>query len=347
MNQENFDPNGVGLKNGNFIGLPFTAENARIVLFPVPWDVTVSYSAGTSTGPQNILEESVQLDLHDVDIDNAWQSGIYFHPVNIGILEKSRALRVKTESYIDFIENGKTVSQNQEMQAILQEINEESLRLKEWVKRETGAFLDQGKLVGLIGGDHSTPLGYYEALAEKHTEFGILHIDAHLDLREAYEGFTYSHASVFYNALSIKNITKLVQAGIRDYCKAEVELAANNHDRIHIYYDHYIRQAGFRGESFSELVEDMISELPDKVYISFDIDGLDPKLCPATGTPVPGGFEFQEVSYIFERISESGRTIIGFDVVETGGTGNPWDGNVGARIVYKLASWMAKSQGII
>ncbi len=347
MNNEKFDPNGVGIKNGNFIGLPFTSDDAKIVLFPVPWDVTVSYSAGTSTGPQNILQESVQLDLHDIDIDNAWQSGIFFQPIQQEILEKSKTLRLKTESYIDFIEAGGIVSENLEMQTILDQINQESVKLKDWVKTETGKLLNQGKLIGIIGGDHSTPLGYYEALAERHSEFGILHIDAHFDLREAYEGFIYSHASIFYNALKIPNITKLVQAGIRDYCVAEVELTQQNHDRINVYYDHYIRQAGFRGESFAELVDEMVSELPDKVYVSFDIDGLDPKLCPNTGTPVPGGFEFHEACYIFERIVESGKTIIGFDVVETGGLGNSWDGNVGARIVYKLASWMAKSQGVL
>ncbi|HNG06334.1 MAG TPA: arginase family protein, partial [Saprospiraceae bacterium] len=114
-----------------------------------------------------------------------------------------------------------------------------------------------------------------------------------------------------------------------------------------VYYDHYIKQAIYRGDKFSKIVKEMISNLPDKVYISFDIDGLDPKLCPNTGTPVPGGFEFSEVCFIFEQIVESGRTIIGFDLVETGAAGNAWDGNVAARVVYKLASWMAKSNGII
>lgn len=347
MNTEYFDPNGVGLRNGNFIGLPFTEENCKIVFLPVPWDVTVSYAAGTSTGPHNILHESVQLDLHDIDIENAWQSGIYFKEIDNDLLRKNNALRAKAESYINFLEQGGKLSEHDKIQSILDEINHESEILNAWVKNQTSELLNQGKLVGLIGGDHSTPLGYYQSLAERHQEFGILHIDAHMDLREAYEGFTYSHASIFYNALQIPNITKLVQAGIRDYCQAETELVNSSNQRIVVYYDHYIKQAIYRGEKFAGIVKEMISNLPEKVCISFDIDGLDPKLCPNTGTPVPGGFEFSEVCYIFEQIVESGRTIIGFDLVETGAAGNAWDGNVAARVAYKLAGWMAKSNGII
>ncbi len=347
MNINDFDPNGVGLRNGNFIGLPFDEENSKIILFPVPWDVTVSYNDGTSTGPANILQESVQLDLHDIDIDNAWQSGIYFAEMDDEILKKNNSLREKASSYIYFLEEGGKISGDSQTRKILDEINTESAKLNDWVKAKTAHWLDQGKLVGLVGGDHSTPLGYYQALAERHAEFGVLHIDAHMDLREAYEGFEYSHASIFYNALKIPNITKLVQAGIRDYCQAETQLVNSQNQRIEVYYDHYIKQAIYRGDKFSKIVKEMISNLPDKVYISFDIDGLDPKLCPNTGTPVPGGFEFSEVCFIFEQIVESGRTIIGFDLVETGAAGNAWDGNVAARVVYKLASWMAKSNGII
>lgn len=74
------------------------------------------------------------------------------------------------------------------------------------------------KLQGLVGGEHSTPLGFIRVLSEIHNEFGILHIDAHADLRHAYEGFTYSHASIMYNALQYPQITRLVSVGLRDVC---------------------------------------------------------------------------------------------------------------------------------
>ncbi len=95
--------------------------------------------------------------------------------------------------------------------------------------------LDKNKLVGLLGGDHSTPLGFIKAIAEKHADFGILQIDAHCDLRSGYEGFTYSHASIMYNALNeIPQVTKLVQVGIRDYSQGEWEYIQNNKDRFYL-----------------------------------------------------------------------------------------------------------------
>lgn len=347
MKIEDFNPSGVGLKNNNFIGLPFTEENAAIILFPVPWDVTVSYGGGTSTGPQNILEESVQLDLFDSDIPNAWKSGIYFYPINNDWLSKSKVLRPKAKDYIDFIENGGSVSLSESMKSIQDEINIASSQLNDWVYNETVRILNSGRLIGLIGGDHSTPLGYYKALSEFHPEFGILHIDAHLDLRKGYEGFQYSHASIFNNALHIPNITKLVQVGIRDNCEEEVNMISQHDHKIKVFYDHEIRNALFTGSSFDYYVKNFIEELPEKVYISFDIDGLDPKLCPGTGTPVPGGLSYHEAIHLIKSVVASGRIIIGFDVVETAGVGNQWDGNVAARIVYKLASWMAKSNNIV
>lgn len=346
MSAHAFDPNGVGLKNGNFIGLPFSEEEAAIILLPVPWDVTVSFAEGTATGPQNILDASSQLDLYDADIPEGWKAGIFFKNDRDAWLQQSKKLRPKSKAYIDFLEEGGKVVDNPEMQTILNEINQACLQLKNEVKETTAALLDQGKLVGLVGGDHSTPLGYLEALAEKHREFSVLQIDAHLDLREAYEGFTYSHASIFYNALKIPQIDKLVQVGIRDYCDTEAALVASLPDRIRVFYDKEIKEAGFKGGSFHNTCMEIIHSLGDKVYVSFDIDGLQPSYCPNTGTPVPGGFQFEEAVYLLKLLVESGRKIIGFDLNEVGGVGNDWDGNVGARILYQLCIWAAKSTGL-
>ena len=101
----------------------------------------------------------------------------------------------------------------------------------------------------------------------------------------------------------------------------------------------------YEGESFKQVVDDIISHLPDNVYISFDIDGLDPKLCPNTGTPVPGGFEFNEVVFLLKQLAASGKKIIGFDLVEVAPGEDDWNGNVGARLLYKLCNLMAVSQG--
>jgi len=334
--KKDFNPNGIGLKNGNYIGLPFTEETAEVVLIPVPWDVTVSYSEGTAQAPKAILEASTQLDLFDADVKDAWKKGIFMQPVNESILADRNEIRPKAAKYIDFLENGGSIDENTEMKLKLDVVNNRCEELNNWVYRESHRLLDAGKMVGIVGGDHSVPLGYLRALSKKYDEFGIIQIDAHHDLRESYEGFTYSHASIFNNALEIGNISKLVQVGIRDYCEEEVEKVQKSKNRISVFYDQQIKEDSFSGKTWIKQCEEIISELPDKVYVSFDVDGLDPKLCPNTGTPVPGGLEFNQVTFLFKKIVESGRKIIGFDVCECGNA--EWDANVAARIIYKLCT---------
>jgi len=197
----------------------------------------------------------------------------------------------------------------------------------------------------LVGGDHSGPLGFFKAIGEKHGDFGILQIDAHLDLREAYEGFNYSHASIMFNALSeIPQLTRLVQVGIRDFGGDEMEYLKKFNDRIKVYFDKEIRNRQYEGETWKLIVDEIVENLPPKVFISFDIDGLDRKLCPFTGTPVPGGFELEQVFYLFSKVAKSGRAIIGFDLNEVGiGGDTDWDANVGARVLYKLCNLMVTS----
>lgn len=342
-----FDPSGVGLKNGHFIGLPFDENDADTVLVPVPWDVTVSYADGTATAGQNILEASAQLDLYDPDAPDAWKKGIYMRHIDLVWLNRNAELRPLAEQYIDFLENGGKLDRSPEMQAALQEINHACLDLKKWVYNETKALLDKGKQVGIVGGEHSVPLGYLEALAERHGNFGILQIDAHQDLRDAYEGFTYSHASIFYNALKIKQVERLVQVGIRDFCEAEANLVVASNGRVKVWTDQQIRDDSFEGTSFQVTCQRIVAELPPLVYISFDIDGLQPDLCPNTGTPVAGGLSFNEAVYLLKSVVKSGRKIIGFDLCEVGGVDNEWDGNVGARVLYKLCNLMASSHSKI
>lgn len=344
---KNFDPNGVGLNNGHFIGLPFEEEDASIIFLPIPWDVTVSYAEGTASGAENILQASSQLDLFDPYVKEAWKAGIYMRPSDESWSERSTELREKAKQYIDWLENGSDEKQRAGMAQIKASINRASLELKKWVNIQTTHLLNAGKVVGLVGGEHSTPLGYLEALAANHSSFGILQIDAHMDLRKAYEGFTYSHASIFYNALGLGNIKKLVQVGIRDYCEEEVAFAKSQGDRVKVFYDHEIKEMQFKGLAYDQICNDIIESLPDKVYISFDIDGLKPYLCPHTGTPVPGGLDFSEAIYLIKQVVDSGRTIIGFDLSEVAGLGHEWDGNVGARVLYRMANLAAKSQNLI
>ena len=235
------------------------------------------------------------------------------------------------------------------IEKLSQQVNAASEKLTAWVYGETKKIISAGKLFGLIGGDHSTPLGAIQAICEKHSlkgqsEVGILHIDAHSDTRKAYQGFEQSHASIMFNVINsdkAKRPQKLVQVGIRDFCEEEYDFVTSRSD-IKTFFDLQTKQRLMKGESWSSIAADIISELPQKVYISFDIDGLDPRFCPSTGTPVIGGLSTDEVFMLFNLVAQSGRTIVGFDLNEVS-TGeakeSEWDGNVGARMLYKLCGW--------
>lgn len=344
INLSNFDPNSAGNPNNNVFGLPVTEEEARLVILPVPWEVTVSFGSGTARSAEQIMRASLQVDLFDPDVPEGWQQGFYLKESDRKILLKSDYLRKEAELYIDYISKGDIVDNNQFMRKTLKEVNEGSYFLNNWVYQQTKSIMEKGKLVALLGGDHSTPLGFMKAIGEKYGDFGIIQIDAHCDLREAYEGFVYSHASIMYNALKeIPQIKKLVQVGIRDYSQGEHEFIREHSPRIRTYFDREIRERQYEGESFRQIVDEIINQLPEKVYISFDIDGLDPKLCPNTGTPVQGGFETEQVFYLFNKIQKSGKQIIGFDLSEVSTSENGWDANVGARVLFKLCNLMVAS----
>jgi len=334
-----FDPNQVSNPENNLFGLPFSEEDARLVIVPIPWEVTVSYGAGTARAPEHIMSASMQVDLFDRDFPDCWREGIYMRKLDQKILTKSDYLRKEAELYINYIAHDEQLSDNKFMLKNLREINEGSVFLNEWVYQQTSELLRRGKLVGLLGGDHSSPLGFYKAIAARYPEFGILQIDAHCDLREDFENFKYSHASIMFNALQqVPEIKKLVQAGIRDYSDGEINMISNSNGRIVSFFDQDIRARIYEGETWGKIADEIISQLPQHVYISFDIDGLDPKLCPHTGTPVHGGFQVEEVFYLFKKIVHSGRKIIGFDLVEVGVSPNEWDENVGARVLFKLCN---------
>lgn len=340
-----FNPNDIGNTDNTIFGLPFTEENASLVIIPVPWEVTVSYNAGTAKGPDAIYEASYQVDLYDNHVEDAWKLGMAMLSPSKKIKNNNLKLRKKAEKYISMYAEGFVPDDNPQMLKSLLEINAACAELNKWVKKTALKHLDNGKIVALLGGDHSTPLGLMQALAEKHKSFGVLQIDAHADLRDSYEGFEFSHASIMYNAVKIPQINKLVQVGIRDYCEDEKYLS-DNHSKIKTFFDTDLKEAAYQGETWDNTCNRIIKELPKKVYISFDIDGLDPKLCPNTGTPVPGGFEFEQVIYLFKKILAAKIQIIGFDINEVAPGKTDWDANVGARLLYKLGNLCMVSNGI-
>lgn len=200
-----FDPNGVGVK-GSLFGLPYTLEEAEIIVIPVPWDVTVSYGSGTAQGPQAILEASSQIDYEIPGQQSPWQKKVAMAEIPEVWDALGKELRAKSEQYIDWLEGGSDPVLAKEMHRIKEEINQECAQLMSYVEQETAYWQGEGKKTILLGGDHSTPLGHMKYLSTQYENMAILQIDAHADLREAYESFDYSHASIMYNLLNYSQI---------------------------------------------------------------------------------------------------------------------------------------------
>ncbi|MFK8055529.1 MAG: arginase family protein [Saprospiraceae bacterium] len=332
---EGYDPNGVGVDNGNFLGLPIVDDPA-ISFLSVPYDATVSYSEGTAGGPANILAASTQLDVSIPGLDRPWELGFVWKGLSGTWLDQLAQTRTYVKDVITTLEKGSPLSENQK--SCLTHINRQGEALRQTVFTAVKSEIDAGRLPVLVGGEHSISLGAFEAAATK-GDFGILQIDAHMDLRSSYEGFEFSHASVMYNAINtIPQLSQLTQVAIRDWCPAEEEVVHANPGRIAVFYDQDLSEAKLRGEAFAKTIQPIIATLPQRVWISFDIDGLDPSLCAHTGTPVPGGLSFAEAKFLCQAVLESGRTIIGLDLVEVAPAPHEYEGSVAARLMYEIAA---------
>lgn len=331
-----FDPDAPATGDGIY-GLPHSPQEARVVLIPVPWDATTSYRAGAARGPSAIRKASAQVDLFDLETGCPYEAGIALLEESPEVMAWNSEARAAAEP---IIATGGRVEGK--LAHCLDRVNQLGAQLNQWVRSETERWLDQGKLVGIIGGDHSVPYGAIQALAERHPGLGILHFDAHADLREAYEGFIWSHASIMYNVISrIPSLSRLVQVGIRDLGRAEMDLIQSSNGRIVTHFDAPLKARQFEGESWALQCRQIVADLPRDVYISFDIDGLDPTLCPHTGTPVPGGLTFSQATFLISALAKSGRKIVGFDLNEVapGPEGDEWDANVAARLIYKMVGF--------
>jgi agmatinase len=329
-----FDPAAPATGDGIF-GLPFTADDARVVLVPVPWEPTTSYGRGAARGPGAILRASRQIDLFDAQAGRPYEAGIAMLDVDPDIVLWNAEACAAAEPVIAAGGAGDDPA----LAGRVARVNELSARLDARVREIVGGLLARGKLVGLVGGDHSAPYGAMAAHAERYPGLGVLHVDAHADLRDAYEGFTGSHASVLFNvATKLPSIDRIVQVGLRDLSEEEHAFARGSGRRVVAYHDADVAGRLLEGEPFMAIAREIVSELPELVYVTFDIDGLDPALCPHTGTPVPGGLSFHQAVALLAEVRRSGRRIVGFDLNEVapGPDGDEWDANVGARLLYKM-----------
>jgi agmatinase len=336
-----FDPNAAAGKDSGVFGLPHTPENARVVLLPVPFEATTSYGGGTSAGPAAILSASRQVDLFDLEMGRPYDAGIAWleaHEEVAGWSEQGKRLAAEV-----IAAGGPS---NDRLLAMCGQVDRICESMNQAVREDVAHWIGQGKLVGTIGGDHSVAFGAIAATAARHPGVGILHLDAHGDLRHGFEGFTWSHASIMDNVMTrLPEVGRLVQVAIRDLCEEEHQRVQSSSGRIVIHPDLELADEQLQGTPFSQVAERIVAALPTEVYLSFDIDGLDPTLCPHTGTPVPGGLSFQQVSFLLKTVARSGRRIVGFDLTEVapGSDGGEWDANVGARLLYKMIGWTLAS----
>lgn len=349
-----FDPGAAAAPGSGLFGLEHSLAQARVHVLPVPFDATTSYRKGAAAGPAAVARASHQVELYDAVYGRPYEAGIALVPADARIAGWNSEA---SELAQPIIHRGGRIEGEAALARGLARVNELGAQLNASVLASTAAVLDAGKLPIVLGGDHAVPFGAFQAAAERHPGFGILHFDAHCDLRRAYEGFEWSHASIFDNALRrLDGLEALLQVGIRDFSEEERERAQACEGRVHVLYDHELARRRLRGRDLRKLVRRAIAEhLPDEVWISFDVDALDPTLCPNTGTPVPGGLGWHEALMWLEELARSGKRVLGADLTEVApapavpgasaaGETDGWDAIVGARLLYKLIGTALRAQ---
>lgn len=287
-------------KSKNFLAIDnefSNFETSNIVVLPVPFEATTSYGKGTKNGPEAILQASAYVEFFDDEL----QQEICF--------EKGIATLLPLETPADNPELSLNIIYN---------------TIKELLKKD--------KFVVTLGGEHSISAPIIQAHQEKFREISLLQFDAHSDLRDLYEGTSFSHACVMARVLEFfHSPNDLVQVGIRAQCIEEFNLIKTK--KIKTYYAHKIR-TGFYGSNWQKHIVDNLKE---KIYITFDVDFFDPSLMPATGTPEPDGFYYNETIEIFREIRKQGKKIIGLDVVELAPIPNLHHCELTvARLIYKV-----------
>lgn len=339
-----FDPNTLVPDNGNYFGIPLDPEDAALVLISAPWDTTVSTRAGSSYAPDAIIEASRFIDFYEPSAPNSWRKGIATAPIDYSIQDMSHRLRSDADKIISLSNSdAEYVFENIMHERRLRRVNEASVVVNDKIYRQSKSWLEKGKIVGLVGGDQSTAYGNIRAVSEQYDGVGILHIDARCNLKQYHYGFTHSHASIMHNVLrDIDSVKRLVAVGVREFSHEEWERAEQD-ERIRLFTGQYIWNSHFEGVAWSSITKDIVESLPENVYISLDIDGLTIECSPHTGTTISGGLRFPEVVYLFGKIVESGRKIVGFDLTEVvPDVDDKTDAMIAARLLFKMCSMALK-----
>lgn len=262
-------------------------ENAQIVILPVPYDGTSTFVKGADKGPQAIIDASDSIEMWDIE--------------------------TQTEVYKKGINTATAVLENESPEMMVEAVYNRVL-----------AFLQDDKFVVTIGGEHSVSCGSIKAYSEKYSNFSVLQIDAHADLREEYMGSKFNHACVMKRA---KDWAKIIQVGIRSVSADEKDFI----EKERMFYAHEIFQN-------NKWIKKAIGELTENVYLTIDLDGFDPSFLPSTGTPEPGGMNWWQVIELIENLVRK-RNLVGFDIVELCPNPNEKSSDVtAAKLLYRILS---------
>jgi agmatinase len=287
--------------SSNFLALPHSSssfDSSRIVILPAPYEHTVSYGGGTRLGPQGIIKASHYVEFYDEEFDR----------------ELCHLLGIATVGAVNF---GKKVDE----QAIT--------LLRETVDR----LLGLGKFVVTLGGEHTISLGPIGAYLKRYPDLSILQIDAHSDLRESYQDSKFSHACIMARVAEIISPKRIVQVGIRAQCIEEARYIKEH--GVNTFYAHEIRSGKYSGRP-GGWEREVIERLTDHVYVTFDVDGLDPSVMPSTGTPEPNGLFWAETVGLLRKAGAH-KSIVGFDVVELAPQRHATHADLtAAKLTYKL-----------
>lgn len=271
-----------------------TLDRSRCVVLPVPYEETTSYRKGTRRGPEAIIRASAEME--DYDTELGWE------PCSLGI---------HTAPALQSAEGPEAMTG----------------RVREAVARYAG----EGKLVGMLGGEHSITSGAVAAHAERHASLSVLFFDAQADLRDDYQGWAHSHACAARRVLD--HASSLTLAGVRSMTGEEAAFAQERGVALFP-----------RGPEPITDVDAILATLGESVYVSFDLDAFDPSFMAGVGTPEPGGMGWWEALRILRAVGER-RRIVGFDVVELAPDEGPEAcAYTAAKLVYKLFAYAGRSQ---
>ena len=276
-----------------------SVDTSSICILQAPYEHTVSYGGGTARGPQAIIDASAYVEFYDDETrrELCFDVGIATLPeLDLGSAVDAEALLLISE--------------------------------------QVRALLDQGKFVVTLGGEHTISAAPIAEHYRKYPTMSVLQFDAHSDLRDTYEGSTFSHASVMARVTEFMSPQRLTQVGIRALCKEEATFI--DHHKVNTFYASALHR-GLHGSGVDAWARAVVATLSDDVYISFDVDGLDPSIIPSTGTPEPDGLTYHEAIQVVREVVRSGRRIVGLDVVELAPVDNVTHPDLTtARLIYKI-----------